>query len=141
MNFTKEELDNEIWKDVLRYDYEYQISNLGRFKRVTSFHKNNKGEITVGSLDSRGYLRTNLTKEGKNISKKLHRLVAEHFLDNYSEDLTVNHIDFNKSNNKLSNLEMMTVKENVIDYITKKKKLKTYSSVIGVSYHKTIKSG
>lgn len=43
-----------------------QISNLGRFKRVTSFHKNNKGEITVGSLDSRGYLRTNLTKEGKN---------------------------------------------------------------------------
>ena len=139
MNFTKEELDNEIWKDVLRYDYEYQISNLGRFKRVTSFHKNNKGEITVGSLDSRGYLRTNLTKEGKNISKKLHRLVAEHFLDNYSEDLTVNHIDFNKSNNKLSNLEMMTVKENVIDYITKKKKLKTYSSVIGVSYHKTIK--
>ena len=74
MNFTKEELDNEIWKDVLRYDYEYQISNLGRFKRVTSFHKNNKGEITVGSLDSRGYLRTNLTKEGKNISKKFNNL-------------------------------------------------------------------
>ena len=77
--------------------------------------------------------------EGKKITQKLiHRLVAEYFLDDYSEELTVNHKDFIKDNNRLSNLEMMTNYENILDFIEKVKKEKTYSRVVGVGYHKQI---
>ena len=138
MNFTQEELDNEIWKDILGYDYKYQISNLGRLKRVTSFHKNKENTITVGSFDTRGYLRTNLTKDGKNIGKKLHRLVAEYFLEDYSEHLTINHINFKKEDNRVCNLEIMSVRDNVFDYIVKNVKPNSSSNFMGVSYHKDL---
>lgn len=138
MNFTKEELDNEIWKDILGYDYKYQISNLGRLKRVTSFHKNKENEITLGSLDTYGYLRTSFTKNGKSIGKKLHRLVAEYFLKGYSENLTINHINFKKDDNRLCNLEIMSARDNIFDYIIKVKKENSYSKNLGVGYHKQI---
>ena len=138
-NFTQEELANEEWKDVIGYDYKYQISDLGRFRRLTSFHKRNIDTITLGSFDARGYLRVSITKGGKSVSKKLHRLVAEYFIDGYSEDLTVNHIDFVKNNNRKTNLELMTVAENALDYISKIIKNTSSSSYIGVNFHKNLK--
>ena len=98
--FTQEELSTEEWKDIIGYDYEYQISDLGRLKRVTSFHKNKENTITLGSFDSDGYLRIGLVKDGKSIGKKLHRLVGEYFIEGYCEELTINHIDFVKNNNR-----------------------------------------
>lgn len=63
--------------------------------------------------DRRGYLYINLCKNGKYKSKSIHRLVAKHFLDNYSEQLEVNHKDGIKTNNNVSNLEMVTRTENI----------------------------
>lgn len=139
MIFTDEELNSEEWKDILGYDYLYQISNLGRFRRVSTAKNNTTSRIKTGSKDTHGYLRTTLVKNGKNIGKKLHRLVAEYFLEGFVKDLTVNHIDFNKANNRLSNLEVMTATENIMDYILKIRKLNSSSSHIGVNYHKQTK--
>lgn len=136
--YTEEELTSEVWKDVIGYDYQYQISNLGRFKRVTSFFKKYINQITLGSKDSRGYFRVQVSENGVSKSVKVHRLVAKYFLDNYSEDLTINHKNFIKSDNRVSNLEVLSVTENAIDYIKKVVKKKSYSQVMGVGYHSGI---
>ena len=120
-------MDEEIWKPLVGYDYNYEISNLGRVKLVRT--------ISKGSKDRAGYLRVMLIKNGKEITKKVHRLVCEAFLDTYSEELVVNHIDFNKSNNIVSNLECVTNYENSKHYYESVSHL-TYSKTIGISFHK-----
>jgi hypothetical protein len=133
--FTQKELNSEVWKDVIGYDYQYQISNLGRFKRVTAYTKRHTGFITRGVFDKFGYLRVNVVENKKAKTLKVHRIVTYHFLNNYSEDLSVNHKNFNKSDNRIENLEMMTYSENALDFILKVKKEKSYSNILGVGYH------
>lgn len=125
----------EIWKEIIGYDHRYFISNLGRIKSLARTIP----IISYGSYDTGGYLRTALVKNGKPIGKKIHRLVAEYFIGNYSDELTINHMDFNKSNNTVSNLEVITVVENVMHFIINKRKPKTSSRHIGVTYHLQIK--
>ena len=60
-----------------------------------------------------GYLRIKLYKDRKYYNRYVHRLVASAFLDDYSEDLQVNHINGIKSDNRVLNLEMMTRHQNV----------------------------
>ena len=97
----------EEWKDVKGFNG-YQISNKGR---VRSFKRNFLHYLTLYK-DKDGYCIAVLSKEKKAFHKKVHRLVAEAFLDNYSKDLQVNHKDENKENNNVSNLEMCTNKYN-----------------------------
>lgn len=54
-----------------------------------------------------------LSKDGRWVHKYIHRLVAEAFFNNYSEDLEINHIDFDKTNNRVDNLECVTRLENM----------------------------
>ena len=63
-------------------------------------------------LDDTGYPKVNLMKNGKRFTKRVHRVIAEQFLADYSESLSVNHINGIKSDNSLVNLEMVTCKEN-----------------------------
>lgn len=135
IEFNKDELETEVWVDIEGYDYEYQISNLGRFKSKTAFHSNLIDKTRLGSFNKNGYLRVNLTKKGKPINKKIHRLVAEHFLIDYEETLTVNHKDFVKNNNRVSNIEMLSVKDNVLHFIENEVKLNSSSKVTGICYH------
>lgn len=93
-------MTKEIWKDVC-LNNKYQISNLGNFK------KDNK-KIN-GWIQNTGY-RT-VTINGKKYS--IHRLVAEAFISNPENKPFVNHIDGNKLNNSIENLEWCTNKENV----------------------------
>lgn len=60
-----------------------------------------------------GYLRAELFQKGKSYKKKVHRIVAEHFLENFLDKKEVNHKDGNKLNNAVSNLEWVTHKENI----------------------------
>ena len=64
-------------------------------------------------LSNNGYLVVSLSKKGISKTFKVHRLVAEAFLPEYAEGLVVNHIDGNKQNNSVDNLEFVTQKENV----------------------------
>ena len=90
----------EIWKDI-EINNKYQISNLGNFK------KGNK--IINGWIQNTGYRTVNID----NKKYSLHRLVAETFIDNPDNKPCINHIDGNKLNNNVKNLEWCTNKENV----------------------------
>ena len=113
-------MQKEIWKDIATYEGLYQISNLGRVKsldRVVN-HKHSgfltiKGKILNQNTTSKGYKRIDLCKNGKNVKKSVHRLMALYFLKNPLNKSQVNHIDFNPSNNHIDNLEWSTAEENI----------------------------
>lgn len=97
---------NEIWKDIKGYEGIYQISDLGRVLNVK------RGTLRKPSQDKDGYLQLSLSKNGKREYLKVHRLVAQAFINNPSELPFVNHLDENKKNNSVSNLEWCTQEYN-----------------------------
>lgn len=100
---SEEDVANEVW---CYYDADYDVSNYGRVKHKFKNHY----RIISGSLHQDGY--RFVTIHGKQIP--LHRLVAELWhSETYSENLVVNHIDGNKQNNTVKNLEWITPSENV----------------------------
>ena len=125
MNKIKE----EVWKTVPGYD-NYMISDRGRLKSL----KFNKERIMRASL-SNSYLATALCEEGRKKTFKIHKLVAMAFLDHIpcGHELEVNHINGVKTDNNLSNLEILTKKEHVI--VTWKSRDKT-SAHVGVCWSK-----
>lgn len=96
----------EIWRDIEGFEGLYQVSNLGRVK---SSYTN---RILKGCKDTDGYLYAGLYKNNIRCCKKIHRLVAQAFIPNAENKPQVNHIDENKTNNNINNLEWMTAKEN-----------------------------
>jgi hypothetical protein len=96
----------EEWKDIQGYEGKYQISSFGRVRNIQ------KGNFLNPSPNYKGYLRVNLWKNGGYKTKVVHRLVCKAFLDNPDNKPQVNHIDGDKTNNKLQNLEWVTNDEN-----------------------------
>ena len=119
----------EEWKEINGYSGLYEISNLGELK---SF-KNSKTIILKKTVNNRGYLCVNLFNKGHGKTYIIHQLVAEYFLNHKpcGMNLIVNHIDFDKLNNRLDNLEVISQREN-----TNKKHLKSSSKHVGVHWHK-----
>lgn len=99
-----ENLDGEIWRPINGFE-NYQISNYGRIRKGL--------KLKTLTPNSDGYIKTSLTNNGEKRTFYVHRLVAEHFLSSWDPSLTVNHIDENKANNHISNLQMMTRADNV----------------------------
>ena len=102
-------MEKEIWKDVFDYPDEFMISNHGR---VWSKRTN---KILIQGTTKKGYKVISSKiggRSGKYICKKVHRWVAEAFIDNPENKLFVNHVDCDKSNNYYKNLEWCTSKEN-----------------------------
>ena len=95
----------EIWKDVEGYEGLYMVSNKGR---VWSNHNQ---KVLKNVLGKRGYLKVTLSNK-KRKEYMIHRLVAQNFLTKVTDKEVVNHIDENKLNNNVDNLEWCTVKEN-----------------------------
>lgn len=96
----------EIWRDIEGYEGLYQVSDLGRVKSLYT------NRILKGSKDAKGYLIVKLCKNSIKSNKTIHRLVAQAFIPNPENKPQVNHIDENKTNNMVSNLNWMTSKEN-----------------------------
>lgn len=116
------DLEDEEWREAPYEEYElFYVSSLGRIKREN-------GRITEGSLKRTGYLNFTVYEKGTNkkILKMVHRAVADTFLGK-NDDLQINHIDGCKSNNKISNLEYVTDRENTIHAI--KTGLRTYDNL------------
>lgn len=101
-------LIEEKWKDIKNYEGLYQISNLGRVKKI------NKSNIIIckPSIDTSGYKQIVLTKNKKRKSYKIHRLIAQAFIPNPNNLPQINHKDENKLNNDVSNLEWCTLQYN-----------------------------
>lgn len=116
---TIENLEGEVWRDVLGYEGYYQVSNLGRVKGIDRFIEsvryNNKfieGNLLKSFLNRSGYLYCFLSRCNKVKSILTHRLVAICFLENTDNKKEVNHKDLNKINNNVTNLEWCTASEN-----------------------------
>lgn len=109
-------MQEEIWKDIQGYEGLYQVSNLGRVKRLkfingTTFF--DREIILKQSLNKRGYCFISLSKRNIKCSKAVHRLVSQAFIPNPKNKSEVNHIDGNKQNNNVNNLEWSTREENI----------------------------
>lgn len=98
----------EIWKDIVGYEGRYQVSNQGNVKSLC-YHRGSEEKVLVPSEDTDGYLHVLLYKKGKRKTCKIHRLVAEAFLNNSEELPSINHKDEDKHNNAVENLEYCTV--------------------------------
>lgn len=109
----------EIWKDIKGFEG-YQVSNLGRVKSLERFRKGKNGSlVTVKEkilkprMLNSGYYIVQLYKNSIPKWYQVHRIVWEAFNGSISEGLQVNHINEVKSDNRLSNLNLMTRKENI----------------------------
>ena len=108
----------EIWKDVCGFEGLYQVSNLGKVRSLDRLVNSGigiglrKGRVLKPQMTIRGYLQVGLNKDGKQKLFSVHRLVWTAFNGKRPEGMQVNHIDEDKTNNRLDNLNLMTPKEN-----------------------------
>lgn len=104
-------MNNEIWKDIPEYEGMYQVSNLGRIKSLNYMGQKGNESILLQRINEDGYCDVRLSKNDHRKRKLVHRLVLKSFVG--FSDLTVNHINEIRSDNRLENLEYMTTRENV----------------------------
>lgn len=104
-------MKEEIWKDIEGYKG-YQVSNLGNVKSLSYKQTKIEKKLTL-SLDKDKYLTVSLCKNGKKYTKRVNRLVAQVFIPNPNNLSEVNHIDCNKQNNCVNNLEWVSRIENM----------------------------
>lgn len=105
---TLDDLPDEIWRPIKRYEDFYHVSNYGRVK---SFHKG-KVRILKPQADKDGYISIALQAYGAAKLCRIHRLVAEAFIPNTDDKPEINHVDGHPLNNHVSNLEWCTRLEN-----------------------------
>lgn len=116
---TNVQNSEEIWKDIIGYEGLYQVSNFGRVKsldRMTNGPNGclipKPGKIIKQRPTKWGYMKVKLSKKSVFKHPTVHRLVAIHFIPNPENKPQVNHIDCDRKNNNLINLEWCTPKEN-----------------------------
>lgn len=130
-----EDLDGEIWKDVINYEGVYRVSNFGRVKRY--FYHSGNGEyvqrhrLIKNILAKNGYFNITLIKNGLKRPIGVHRLVAQAFIPNQDNKPQVNHINKDRGDNRIENLEWVTHRENISHAYNLKD---TKSSFMGVGY-------
>lgn len=103
----------ETWKTISGYEGRYEVSDMGNVKSL-SFPENGYVErIRKNTINNCGYVCVNLCKDGRVKRELLHRLVAIAFIPNINNKPQVNHINGNKTDNRIENLEWNTRSENV----------------------------
>lgn len=111
----------ETWKPVIGYENLYEVSDLGNVRSVDRYIDTNikhvtrrlqKGRILSQNLKKNGYMTVDLCKNGKIKTTLVHRIVADAFLQEDGKR-TINHIDGDKTNNAVCNLERSSHSENI----------------------------
>ena len=109
-------MDREIWKSLEGFDFDYQVSNFGNVKN------NDSGNILTPSPTKKNYLRVCLKYQGKHKTFKVHRLVAQAFIPNPNNYNEINHINRNRADNRVENLEWTTHVKNMLGAYKKGKR-------------------
>lgn len=115
-------MQGEIWKDVAGYEGIYQVSNMGRVKRLEKRTRTRNGYRTLKEIivkpivQHTGYAHIGLWGNGILKQVRLHRLIAEAFCHNPDPEkkVQVNHLNEDKLDNRACNLEWVTAKENTL---------------------------
>jgi hypothetical protein len=130
-------MEKEIWKDIPEYEGLYQVSNVGNVKSLPrqwlcgfSGKREHNGKILKSPINNSGYKNVNLFKNNKGKNYRVHQLVAMAFLNHKicGYDLVIDHINDNKLDNRVENLQIVTARFNV-----KKTQDKYLSKFKGVS--------
>ena len=138
----------EIWKEIPNYEGYFEVSTLGNFRskdRIIKYKqsgtRNYPGKSLKVEVMQDGYSRIVLMKEGVKKRYMCHRLVAETYIPNPDNKPYVNHIDGNRSNNCVENLEWCTQSENErhsVDVLGKSMKGKTAPKAVRCIENDTI---
>ena len=125
----------ETWKDIPNYEGKYMVSSIGNVKSL-NFKNTKKEKILKATIAKCGYYYTTLCKDGVRKKKYNHQLVAMAFLNHKPNrfEKVVNHKNFNKLDNRVENLEIVSHRENC-----NQKHIKSSSSCTGVSFNNTEK--
>lgn len=126
---------NEKWADIEGYEGIYQVSNAGNIRKIGRWHSGLQEYIpcdpkcVARTGNGHGYMIVCLSKHGRK-NHYVHRLVADAFIPNSKNKPEVNHIDSNRHNNMVDNLEWCTRKENMVHarprmHVRKKSKTNT----------------
>ena len=141
-NFSLDDMEGEIWKDIERLEGRYQMSNFGRLKSLSRIIDNKRGtyilkeKIIALYINKLGYVIFSLKINNKQFNFSAHRVVATLFVENKKINSEVNHIDRIRSNNIFTNLEWVSRAENGCHRSLNIKKTSNY---IGVSIDKKMK--
>lgn len=100
-------MNDIIWKAVKGFEGFYEVSNNGQVRRVST------GRILKQFKNNKGYLRVSLSRGGVYKSYSVHRLVADAFIPNPDNLPTINHVSEDKTDNSVSNLNWMSVEDNI----------------------------
>lgn len=98
----------EVWEKIENFPF-YEVSNLGRVRSK----RFNKTKILKQDTDKNGYKQLNLSRNKVSYKVKVHRIVAETFIENTENKKQVNHINGVKGDNRITNLEWATGSENI----------------------------
>lgn len=125
----------EIWKPIIGFENLYEVSNLGNVRSIERIVIDKIGRklvfhsvVLVPRKTNKEYLTVNLSKNGKFKNYSVHRLVAEAFIPNDENKPCIDHINGNRQDNSVSNLQWCTHKENSNNPITISKMKKTKRS-------------
>lgn len=144
--FSDLDIMEEIWKDIKGYEGSYQASNLGNIKSLERMVQGKIGmricneRILKILIGKRGYYTVNLGNgTGRCAIKTVHRLVAIAFIPNPENRPCVNHIDGNKLNNNINNIEWCTYSENNIHAFNTGLKIPTWEGISGKDHCRSVK--
>lgn len=109
----------ELWKQVKGYEKLYEASSLGRIRTIKRKVLAKAGALRMVQAkirkqykNKKGYRTVQIWKNGKASTKTVHRMVLEAFIPNTENKPHVNHINSNREDNRLENLEWVTIEEN-----------------------------
>ena len=105
-------MEQEQWKPIQEFNGEYEVSNLGRVRSMKRYY-GVVGRIMPQTIQRTGYYAVTFHMNNKAYCRKVHRLVIEAFTPNPDNLPCINHIDGNKLNNHVSNLEWCTYQANM----------------------------
>ena len=105
-------MEQEQWKPIQEFNGEYEVSNIGRVRSMKRYY-GMVGRIMPQTIQRKGYYAVTFHMNNKAYCRKVHRLVIEAFKPNPDNLPCINHIDGNKLNNHIDNLEWCTYQQNM----------------------------